>query len=101
MNGLLDVASNGRLMGVELHDVNFDLARGLRAWLSDPIAGEFTQFDADGSAYIELSEGARDDDVRSSAVLVSAELDHDGALAALVIPRRGHGYEVSFPSGNR
>jgi hypothetical protein len=97
--GTLDVAANGRLVGVELRGA--ELPRLLRRWAVDPIAAEFTHLADDDSAYIDLSVGPPDDDIRSSEVTIAAELDDDAACVALAIPRRGAGYEIAFPSGNR
>jgi hypothetical protein len=97
--GTLDVAANGRLVGVELR--GSDLPRLLRRWSADPIATEFTHLSDDDSAYIDLSSGPPENDIRSSEVTVTAELDSETACVALAIPRRGAGYEIAYPSGNR
>jgi hypothetical protein len=55
---------------------------------------------ADGSAYVELAPspfGA----VRSAPVRLLVEFDRDDELVAIAIPRRGAGYEISYPSGNQ
>lgn len=97
--GTLDVAANGRLAGIELRGA--ELPRLLAPWTRDPIAAEFTHLSDDGSAYIALTVGPAGEEMRSSDVPIVAELDGVGACVALAIPRRGHGYEISYPSGNR
>jgi hypothetical protein len=97
--GTLDVAANGRLVGIELRGA--ELPGLLRRWTADPIAAEFTHLSNDDSAYVDLSVGPPEDDIRSSEVTILAELDADAACLALAIPRRGAGYEIAFPSGNR
>lgn len=103
LNGTVDVAAGGRLVGIELRpdDGPELMERWLRPWLDDEIAGEFVSIEADGSAYIELTVGDPSDEVRSSDVAVRTELDDGGELVAIAIPRRGAGYEISYPSGNR
>ena len=97
--GALDVAAGGRLVGLELRGP--DLPRLLRRWTADPIAAEFTHLATDDSAYIDLSVGPLDADIRSSNVPIITEMDAERACLALLIPRRGAGYEIAFPSGNR
>jgi hypothetical protein len=97
--GTLDVAANGRLVGIELRGA--ELPGLLRRWTADPSASEFTHLSNDSSAYIDLSVGPSEEDIRSSEVTVIAELDANAACLALAIPRRGAGYEIAFPSGNR
>lgn len=94
--GLVDMAGGGRLIGVEL-----ELSDGLpepafNAWLAeDALVVE------DGLAYVPLTSGPDDDASRSAAVELLVELDSADAVVALGIPRHGHGYEISYPSGNR
>jgi hypothetical protein len=93
---VLDVARNGRLVGVEL------VARpdALTRWASDPIAGAYLASTGDDRWYVKLTSGD-DRDARSAVIRVHLELDAAGQIAAIGIPRRGDGYEVAFPSGNR
>jgi hypothetical protein len=68
--GLLDVGANGRLLGVEV-----------------------------GESYIHVMESAHDEEpyIRSAEV----QLTISGDVPPLVtIPRRGPGYEITYPSGN-
>ncbi len=101
--GLIDVGEGGRLVGVEVrtgHEV--DLTRILESWLADPVASEFVAAGED-AVYITLStaeEAAPDEQLRTAEANLLAELDASGKLVALSIPRRGHGFEISYPSGN-
>ena len=101
--GMVDVAANGRLVGIELQAgaPEPDLARMLKRWTDDPVAGEFVFVDADGTAYIELTAGEADESARSSEVMLEVELNEHREMLAVSIPRRGTGYEISYPSGNR
>lgn len=110
LDGYVDVGESGRLLGVEvlagdLHDIS----RMLSPWLADPSAGHWITCD-DDSLYIMLS--VPDDSASEVAVAgmgqavtapatLRAELDGSRRLVALSIPRRGAGYEISYPSGNR
>ncbi|HEU5424507.1 MAG TPA: DUF2283 domain-containing protein [Nitrolancea sp.] len=102
--GLVDVGEGGRLVGVELHAApGLDLARALAPWRGDRVAAEYVSVD-DATAYIELSapeEASLREQTRAAAALLAVELDESGALVALSIPRRGAGYEISYPSGNQ
>ena len=80
--GTLDVATNGRLVGLELRVS--DLPRLLRRWTADPIAAEFTHLSDDDSAYIDLSIGPSEEEIRSSEVTVIAELDTEPMERAFV-----------------
>jgi hypothetical protein len=42
-----------------------------------------------------------DDSSLSSSVELEVELDGHQEMLAISIPRRGAGYEISYPSGNR
>lgn len=101
--GVVDVATHGRLVGVELGASDGEPAarRRLQRWLDDPVAGEFTNVESDGTAYIELTVGDPDEEVRSSPLDLLVESTSAGELVAVVIPRRGPDYEISYPSGNR
>lgn len=103
IQGVVDVATNGRLVGVELSASDGEPAvrRRLQRWLNDPVAGEFTSVERDGTAYIELTIGEPDDEVRSSSLDLLVESTASGELLAVVIPRHGPDYEISYPSGNR
>jgi hypothetical protein len=101
--GLVDVAANGRLVGVEVQTgrTHRDLSLMLSRWSQDPVAGEFVSSEPNGTFYIELTAGEVDDSLRSSSVELEVELDDRQEMLAISIPRRGAGYEISYPSGNR
>jgi hypothetical protein len=101
LDGTIDVSAQGRLVGVEFRlpdTLALDLT--LRPWLADPVAGEFTTIDPDGSAYIQMTVGD-DRDARSTALPLQADFDPNDHLLAIAIPRRGAGFEISYPSGNQ
>jgi uncharacterized protein YuzE len=102
--GYVDVGEAGRLVGVEvLAGDGIDLSRAFAPWLADPVAGEWVTLEPD-AAYIELSapEEALDrEQVRATQATLHAEIDPSQRLVALSIPRRGAGYEISYPSGNQ
>ncbi len=101
--GLIDVGEGGRLVGVEVRAGDaVDLNRILESWLTDPVASEFVVAGED-VVYITLStaeEAGPDEQIRTAEATILAELDASGKLVALSIPRRGHGFEISYPSGN-
>jgi uncharacterized protein YuzE len=101
--GVVDVAANGRLVGIEVQTGidETSLADALAAWLGDPVAGEFISQEGNGGLYIELTTGDPDEHTRSSEVSIDLELDTGRELVGISIPRRGAGYEISYPSGNR
>jgi uncharacterized protein YuzE len=100
-SGVIDIATNGRLVGIEvrLSDNEQDTTTHVRRWLDDPAAAQFTSVNADGTAYIQLSNGG-DALIRSTVLNVTTCFAGNGDLSALGIPRRGPGYEISYPSGN-
>ncbi|MDI3340249.1 MAG: DUF2283 domain-containing protein [Sphaerobacter sp.] len=102
--GYVDVGEGGRLVGVELRAIpGRDLTAVLQPWTSDPVAAAYVELHGD-AAYITLSvpeEGIDRGQVRTAPATLRAELDRAHRLVALAIPRRGSGYEISYPSGNR
>lgn len=72
----VDVGESGRLLGVELALPN----------------GE--------SRYVAAETG-RGELARSAGATAGVVLAADGSVAAITLPRRGPGYELSYPSGNR
>jgi len=101
--GLVDVAANGRLVGVEVQTgrTQVELRLMVTRWLQDPVASQFVSIEPDGSLYFELTTGEVDDSSLSSSVDLDVELDDRQEMLAISIPRRGAGYEISYPSGNR
>jgi hypothetical protein len=73
----IDVGESGRLLGVEL---------ALR--------------DAGEPHYLPVEE-PNGELVRSAAAQVRIAVDDGGELVAVELPRRGDGYELSYPSGNQ
>lgn len=103
IDGYIDIAEQGRLVGIELAGNGLDLPAAFATWLSDRVARDYVELEGD-DAYIALSaphENIPPQHVRSTDLTVHAELDADDRLVAIAIPRRGHGYEISFPSGNQ
>jgi len=75
----VDVGEGGRLLGIEVNGI--------------PGAGP------DGSFYLTMSEAAGLS--RSAEARVRAGVDADGRVLAIELGRRGPGYEICWPSGNR
>lgn len=103
VEGFLDIAEQGRLVGVELDSDRLDLLHVFSTWLEDSVARRYVHLE-DDSVYVALSTPKEDISslhLRTAEVRLRAEMDADDRLVALTIPRRGHGYEISFPSGNR
>jgi hypothetical protein len=76
--------------------------RSTIATLEVGTGGRLLGIDVDGR-YLTVSEPALADLAlaRSIAAPVTLHFTADGSLAALDIPRRGNGYEITYPSGNR
>jgi hypothetical protein len=101
--GVLDLGEQGRLLGLEIGGVpGLDLGQAVRSWHEQRGAAGWLSL-GDGSAYLQLvaEPVARTTrHVRSVAVRLSLELDAQGRLLAVVLPRRGADYELSSPSGS-
>lgn len=97
--GVLDMAAAGRLIGIEtrLATAGGDPRGELAGWLDEP----GVSLGDGGAVYIELTRGPDDEQARSAAVELVIAYDAAGRLAAIGIPRRGTGYEITYPSGNR
>lgn len=95
-DGILDVGEGGRLIGVEF------LAGedSLRLWRLDPTSRQRITLDGSGRAYIQITAGDGTT-TRSTAIRLTAEFNAHYELLALAIPRRGDGYEITYPSGNQ
>lgn len=89
---VLDVGAGGRLIGIEV-----ELAGAAAPAPDEPAA---TIDPATDSLYIAIEEHT-DRHLRSAQVTVELATDAAGRIAALTIPRRGAGYEITYPSGNR
>jgi uncharacterized protein YuzE len=102
-DGVIDIAEQGRLVGIEIEADNQSLSKMFTSWLEDRVAKEYVEID-DSGAYVALStpnENIPEQHIRTAELPLIAELDVNEHLVAIVIPRRGHGYEISFPSGNQ
>jgi hypothetical protein len=103
----IDVGANGRLLGVELAvdpvlAAPFAVSTTQAEAEADPSAPQYDA--AAGTLYVPLSENAaaaHDPHARTALAEVALAVDRAGALLAIDLPRRGHGYEISYPSGNR
>lgn len=98
LSAWLDVGEEGRLIGVE---VQIEDARLVAPWNSAAGATDALSFDpASGSLYLSLGS-APGHHVRTAPTEASAATDAGGGLVSLAVPRRGPGYEIAYPSGNR
>lgn len=95
VGGTIDVGAGGALLGVEVRrSVGLPvLSQGFAGW------GSVVSVEG-GAAYVALMAGD-DSNARSAAVEVGVGLDASGSVTSLTIPRRGAGYEITYPSGNR
>ena len=103
LDGCIDIAEQGRLVGIELEQDGLDLHELFATWVQDAVAKEYVEID-DSGAYVALSapsERIPEQHIRTAELNLTAELDANDRLVAIAIPRRGHGYEISFPSGNQ
>jgi hypothetical protein len=96
LDAILDIGEGGRLIGVEFPARNAELNH----WHDDPATSPFVTQDPGDRAYIQITPGDTGT-TRSTSIRVTAEYDSANHLTAIVIPRRGHGYEISYPSGNQ
>ena len=96
IDAILDIGEAGRLIGVEFPAEQSQL----RHWLTDPLSSEYLTLDDNGDAYVQITSGDSGT-ARSTSIRLIAEYDPANQLTALVIPRRGDGYEITYPSGNQ
>lgn len=94
-DGTLDVGEGGVLLGVEVQvsEALGDLAGQFGGW-DDAVDTD------DTSAYLTLMPGD-DSHARSTPIAVKIGLAASGQVTSLSVPRRGEGYEITYPSGNR
>lgn len=98
----LDVGGGGRLLGLEI------------SVAADPaLAGPWRDNDAPATAAYDAAAAVLFMPVmpppagldtaypRTVGATVRLLTDDRGGLVAIEIPRRGHGYEIAYPSGNR
>ncbi len=104
LSGYVDMGVGGRIVGIEaLRQSSIDLKQAFDPWIRDETAAEYVSLD-DDSAYIELSAPEETDireQIRAVQATFTAEIDANGRVLALSIPRHGAGYEISYPSGNQ
>jgi uncharacterized protein YuzE len=96
LDGVLDIGEAGQIIGVEFKATRSELA----IWMTGPPENAIVEIDTNGSAYIQVTEHIGGN-ARSTALDLIAEYDTDGQIIALAIPRQGHGYEITYPSGNQ
>lgn len=75
--GIVDVGEGGRLLGIEV-----EIAPG-----SEPLVID-----------IDPPSGTLS---RTAVATVTVETGIAGTISAITLPRRGHGYEITYPSGNQ
>jgi hypothetical protein len=90
----VDIGEAGRLLGVEV-----DLA-GLPE-MTESLSGAPGVYDAQSETLYIAQDSVSDPNTRSASLQARAGLDAAGRLLAIEIPRRGVGYEISYPSGNQ
>jgi hypothetical protein len=98
--GVIDVGEGGRLLGLEvdLSSIPGESRLASDAWTS---AQSAVSYDADDQRlYLEIMEGEGGHS-RSASLPVEVGFDAVGAPVQLAIARRGTGYEITYPSGNR
>lgn len=102
----LDVGARGRLLGIELPIATApELAAPWRAAAPVPSFGTFDP--AAATLYLtvddaEPASGDRGDlHARSVTALLRVIADAAGALVAVEVPRRGPGWLIAYPAGNR
>jgi uncharacterized protein YuzE len=103
LDGHIDIAEQGRLVGIELDADAQNLHALFLCWNADPVARQYLEIDESG-AYVALSapsEQISPNHVRTAELTLTLEIDSKGNVVAIAIPRRGDGYEISFPSGNQ
>lgn len=102
---ILDVGARGRLLGVEIPVAD---APGLAVpWQGSPGAAPgdydaasatlYLAVDVEGEGRIERGDAH----ARGVAAAVRVLADAEGGLIAVEVPRRGPGWEIAYPSGNR
>jgi hypothetical protein len=95
----IDIGEQGRLLGIEM-DIKTVTAPALR-W--PPESSDLVSFDTKGgTCYLAIEpEPESHAFVRSVRGEVRMVTDERGMAAEVILPRRGEGYEITYPSGNR
>lgn len=99
VDGTIDVGARGRLLGVEVPLPRDSLLAA--PWRGDHPPPTAALDAADGTLYLPVAAGMPDVHVRSVTVRLRLIAGPGGGLIAVDVPRRGHGYEIAYPSGNR
>ncbi len=92
----IDVGLRGELVGVEVEIGELILAPGWRIRASPAI-----ELDATGATLYLTIGDAPETGQRTADGTVIAALDAAAQIVAFDLPRRGAGYEISYPSGNQ
>lgn len=96
--GILDVGVGGRLLGLEL-DISGSALRPPAT-----IGGEVVYEPALGTLYVAVAPAAEEGgaaNARSAEIAARVLVDADGRVVGIEVPRRGAGYEITYPSGNQ
>ncbi|HEX5498095.1 MAG TPA: hypothetical protein VFX03_02670, partial [Thermomicrobiales bacterium] len=88
----IDIGERGALLGIELRPT----ASLVAAWTALRDASG-----PDGAIYLPIAPEKSGPHDRSMTVVAEIRLGPGGALAAIDLPRRGAGYEITYPSGNQ
>lgn len=75
--GIIDVGESGRLLGIEVESSS-----------------------QEGPLHIDIDQPVGHLS-RSAETTLTIETGHSGTVAAVIVPRRGAGYEITYPSGNQ
>ncbi len=84
----IDVGERGALLGIELRP---DAA----------LAALWPEHDEADAVYLAIAPEMSGPHDRSVAATVDLRPGPDGVLVAVDLPRRGAGYEITYPSGNQ
>jgi hypothetical protein len=95
----IDIGAEGRLLGIEI-DITDKHGSALR-WPAE--AAAIVSIDrSGGTSYLAIeSDPASDVLARSVPGTVCIATDPGGLVEEVILPRRGTGYEITYPSGNR
>jgi hypothetical protein len=98
--GVIDVGEEGRLLGLEVDlSTISDKSRLIAdAWIS--ARSTVSYYPDDQRLYVSIMD-EEGDQSRSAPLPVEVGFDALGAPVQLAIARRGAGYEITYPSGNR
>jgi hypothetical protein len=99
--GVIDVGEGGRLLGLE---VDLSSIPGNSRLVSDARTSERSAVSYvadDQRLYLAIMGEEEGGQSRSASLPVEVGFDAVGAPVQLTIARRGTGYEITYPSGNR